>query len=169
MKRALLGVAALSLALSACGTSNDRASSTDAPDTAASAPETRRATETAAPKADHDHEATVTTPPKAVSDVKVSPGQAKDGFVGAASDAKLDSCAKAGSDWKVSGSVKNPTAGAASYRIYVAMNAVGTTETRALKQIDVTARAGETKKWSASAPVSGKLSCILRVERTAAS
>ena len=113
--------------------------------------------------------ATTVAPTEAVTDVSVQPGLSKDKFVGAASDVKTETCAADAGGWSASGTVTNASGAAASYRIYVAFNAKGTTDTRGLVQRDVKVADGKTEKWKASAKVAGKdLICILRVERTAA-
>ncbi len=108
-------------------------------------------------------------PPVAVAAVSIPPGQAKDGFVGAASDVTTEVCKLDGDHWSMSGLVKNSSGSAARYRIYVALNAVGSTDTRALIQTDVKVDNGATVPWSARADVTDDvLQCILRVERVKA-
>jgi hypothetical protein len=110
-----------------------------------------------------------TTPTQAVSQVSVQPGQSTDKFVGAASDVTTDSCKKEGGSWKISGKVKNSSGSTAKYRIYVALNRKGSTDTRGLLQVDKTVDNGKTEDWSTSAAIGDDdLICILRVERTAA-
>jgi hypothetical protein len=110
-----------------------------------------------------------TTPTQAVSQVSVQPGQSTDKFVGAASDVTTDSCKKEGGSWKISGKVKNSSGSTAKYRIYVALNRKGSTDTRGLLQVDKTVDNGKTEDWSTSAAIGDdELICILRVERTAA-
>lgn len=113
---------------------------------------------------------TIAPPATAVSNVSQQPGVADDSFVGAAADAKVQTCVGDAASWKVKGSVTNPTGAKAKYRIYVALNKAGTTETKALQQVNVELRAGATQEWETTADVVAKdLICILRVERTSAS
>jgi hypothetical protein len=108
-------------------------------------------------------------PTQAVSQVSVQPGQSTDKFVGAASDVTTDVCTQDGGTWKVSGKVKNSSGAAANYRIYVALNRKGSTDTRGLLQVDKTVQDGKSEDWSTSAELADvDLICILRVERTAA-
>ncbi len=108
-------------------------------------------------------------PTQAVSQVSVQPGQSTDKFVGAASDVTTDVCTQDGGTWKVSGKVKNSSGAAANYRIYVALNRKGSTDTRGLLQVDKTVQDGKSEDWSTSAELADNdLICILRVERTAA-
>ena len=113
--------------------------------------------------------ATTVAPTEAVTDVSVQPGLSKDKFVGAASDVKTETCGADAGGWSASGTVTNASGAAATYRVYVAFNVKGTTDTRGLVQTDVKVADAKTEKWKASAKVAGKdLICILRVERTAA-
>ena len=105
---------------------------------------------------------------KAVTDVAVQPGLSGDKFVGAASDVKTTSCKRSGDHWAASGTVTNKSGKDAGYRIYVAFNRVGSTDTRALVQTDVAVANGKSQPWEAVAAVTDEaLTCILRVERTA--
>ena len=105
---------------------------------------------------------------KAVTDVAVQPGLSGDKFVGAASDVKTTSCKRSGDHWAASGTVTNKSGKDAGYRIYVAFNRVGSTDTRALVQTDVAVANGKSQPWEAVATVTDEaLTCILRVERTA--
>lgn len=105
---------------------------------------------------------------KAVTDVAVQPGLSGDKFVGAASDVKTTSCKRSGDHWAASGTVTNKSGKDAGYRIYVAFNRVGSTDTRALIQTDVAVANGKSQPWEAVATVTDEaLTCILRVERTA--
>ena len=110
-----------------------------------------------------------TAPTQAVSNVSIQPGQSTDKFVGAASDVTTDVCKKDGAGWTISGKVKNTSGAAANYRIYVALNRKGTTDTRALLQVDKSVANGKTEPWATKAAVTdANLVCILRVERTSA-
>ncbi len=103
---------------------------------------------------------------QAVTSLTESPGLATDGFVGALKDVKVTSCQLDGAAWNANGTVTNSSGTDASYRIYVAFNVKGTTDTKAVIQADVDVANGKTEKWSASADVADKdLQCILRVER----
>lgn len=105
---------------------------------------------------------------KAVTDVAVQPGLSGDKFVGAASDVKTTSCKRSGDHWAAGGTVTNKSGKDAGYRIYVAFNRVGSTDTRALVQTDVAVPNGKSQAWEAVAAVTDEaLTCILRVERTA--
>ena len=105
---------------------------------------------------------------KAVTDVAVQPGLSGDKFVGAASDVKTTSCKRSGDHWAASGTVTNKSGKDAGYRIYVAFNRVGSTDTRALVQTDLAVPNGKSQPWEAVAAVTDEaLTCILRVERTA--
>lgn len=105
---------------------------------------------------------------KAVTDVAVQPGLSGDKFVGAVSDVKTTSCKRSGDHWAASGTVTNKSGKDAGYRIYVAFNRVGSTDTRALVQTDVAVANGKSQPWEAVATVTDEaLTCILRVERTA--
>jgi hypothetical protein len=116
-----------------------------------------------------DSQPSDTTPKQAVSSVSIQPGQSTDKFVGAASDVTTEVCKSDGTDWVVSGKVKNSSGAAANYRIYVALNRKGSTDTRALVQVDKSVADGKTEPWDIKAAVSDSdLVCILRVERTAA-
>ena len=109
-----------------------------------------------------------TAPKQAVSNVSIQPGQSTDEFVGAATDVTTDVCKRDGAGWTISGKVKNTSGAAANYRIYVALNRKGSTNTRALVQVDKAVANGKTESWSAKAEVTDPdLVCILRVERTA--
>ncbi len=104
----------------------------------------------------------------AVTDVETPPGVSNDKFVGAASDVKTESCARVDTGWTASGTVTNSSGAAANYRIYVAFNRKGTTDTRALVQTNVSVPDGATQPWKAeAASTDTDLFCILRVERTA--
>ena len=106
---------------------------------------------------------------RAVTSVIVQPGSSDDGFVGAASDATTEHCVKSADGWTADGKMTNTSGSNANYRVYVAFNAVGSTDTKALVQINVAAKQGSRVAWSAKAVgVSGALECILRVERVAA-
>ncbi len=110
-----------------------------------------------------------TTPTQAVSNVSIQPGQSTDKFVGAAADVTTDVCKADGAGWKASGTVKNSSGAAANYRIYVALNRKGSTDTRALLQVDKSVANGKTVPWEVDVAVSdADLVCIMRVERTAA-
>jgi PBP1b-binding outer membrane lipoprotein LpoB len=105
-----------------------------------------------------------------LTDVKQAPGTGTD-FTGALADTKVQHCDPKGDGWTVDGTVKNPTDSAADYRIYVSLlNASG--DTRALVEVDSTGvDAGASKDWSVDIPAKDEknLSCVLRVERYAAS
>lgn len=108
-------------------------------------------------------------PTQAVSQVLVQPGQSTDKFVGAASDVTTDTCKQEGGSWKISGKVKNSSGSKADYRIYVALNRKGSTDTRGLLQVNKTVEDGKSEEWSTSAVLGDDdLICILRVERIAA-
>ena len=110
-----------------------------------------------------------TAPKQAFSQVLIQPGQSTDKFVGAASDVTTDVCKQEGGSWKISGKVKNSSGSAANYRIYVALNRKGSTDTRGLLQVDKSVQDGKTEEWSTTAALADDdLICILRVERTAA-
>ena len=110
-----------------------------------------------------------TTPTQAVSNVSIQPGQSTDKFVGAAADVTTNVCKADGAGWKASGTVKNSSGAAANYRIYVALNRKGSTDTRALLQVDKSVANGKTEPWEVDAAViDADLICIMRVERTAA-
>lgn len=102
-----------------------------------------------------------------ITNVTNAPGSGA-GLVGALADSTVKTCELSGGAWKVAGTVKNPTQGKASYRIYVSLlDAKG--GTRALQEVDVAAAAGATETWSAEIATAEKgLSCVLRVERYAA-
>lgn len=113
--------------------------------------------------------ATTAAPTEAVTNISVQPGLSKDKFVGAATDVKTETCAANATGWGAAGTVTNKSGANAKYRIYVAFNAKGSTDTRALVQSDVAVANGKTEKWTASAKLADKdLICILRVERTTA-
>jgi hypothetical protein len=104
-----------------------------------------------------------TAAPNSISE---QPGQAKDNYVGALKDVKMTSCKLDGASWTADGTVTNPTDADATYRIYVALNVKGSTDTKALIEADVDVAKGKTEKWAAAADVADKdLMCILRVER----
>ncbi len=110
---------------------------------------------------------TVAAPKPAVGKVDVAPGQSTDDFEGAASDVTTETCKLDGDQWTIDGSVTNKSGSDASYRIYVAMNKKGTTETVALIQVNASVANDKTEKWSTAAEVSDTdLVCVLRVERT---
>jgi hypothetical protein len=110
-----------------------------------------------------------TAPTEALSNVSIQPGQSTDKFVGAASDVTTDVCKPDGAGWTASGKVKNSSGAAANYRIYVALNRKGSTDTRALLQVDKSVADGKTEPWEVKAAVTdADLICIMRVERTAA-
>jgi hypothetical protein len=103
---------------------------------------------------------------QAVTSISEQPGQATDGFVGAAKDVKLESCKLDGAAWAANGTVTNSSESDASYRIYVAFNVKGSTDTKAAIQANVDVAKGKTEKWDVTADVADKdLQCILRVER----
>lgn len=107
-------------------------------------------------------------PVQAVTNVIVQPGLSDDGFVGAASDVTTEHCELASGRWAVDGKVTNSSGSDASYRIYVALNRKGTTDTRALLQVNMDVPDGKTVPWTTAAELSDSdLICILRVERTA--
>lgn len=142
--RALLaaGAAVLTIGLVGCTGGTDRAQPTSTP------------TASATPDA-----------PPAVTDIVDTPGSGE-GLVGALADSTTTTCALDGTSWTVEGTVTNPSADAASYRIYVSLLA-GSGETRALQQVNVDAVApAASAPWAASIPVPDDgLSCVLRVER----
>jgi hypothetical protein len=110
-----------------------------------------------------------TGPTQAVSNVSIQPGQSTDKFVGAVADVTTDVCKSDGAGWTISGKVKNASGSAANYRIYVALNRKGTTDTRALLQVDKSVADGKTEPWETKAAVTDSdLVCIMRVERTPA-
>jgi pyruvate/2-oxoglutarate dehydrogenase complex dihydrolipoamide acyltransferase (E2) component len=112
-------------------------------------------------------EVTVAAPKPAVGKVDVPPGQSTDDFEGAASDVTTETCKLDGDQWTIDGSVTNKSGSDASYRIYVAMNKKGTTETVALIQVNASVANDKTEKWSTAAAVTDTdLVCVLRVERT---
>lgn len=145
------------VALVACSDDKGGAGN-DVPTTVAEAATT--APTTAAP--------TTTAKPPTVVSVKTQPGTGT-GFEGAKADVKLVDCESAGGSWTATGSVTNPTAAAANYRIYVAF-IDATSDTRGLVEVDVDAlAAGASKDWSGElALAEPDLTCVLRVERTAA-
>jgi hypothetical protein len=111
---------------------------------------------------------TDTAPTQAVSNVSIQPGQSTDKFVGAASDVTTDVCKNDGAGWTASGKVKNSSGAAANYRIYVALNRKGSTDTRALLQVDKAVADGKTEPWEVKAAITDSdLVCIMRIERTA--
>ncbi len=113
--------------------------------------------------------ATTAAPMQAVTNISIQPGLSKDKFVGAATDVKTERCSADATGWSASGTVTNTSGSNATYRIYVAFNAKGSTDTRGLVQADVAVSNGKTEKWKATAKLADKdLICILRVERTTA-
>jgi hypothetical protein len=105
----------------------------------------------------------------AVTSLTEQPGSADDDFVGAAKDVTLESCGLSDGKWKAKGTVANTSGAAAKYRIYIALNAPGTTDTKAVVQVDVDVADGKTEKWTAEANLATpELQCILRVERAKA-
>jgi hypothetical protein len=115
------------------------------------------------------NDATSDTLTPAVTALTEQPGSSDDDFVGAAKDVKLESCKLSDGKWKANGTVTNASGADAKYRIYVALNAPGTTDTKAVVQVDAEVADGKTAKWSAEANVAQPdLTCILRVERAKA-
>ncbi len=103
---------------------------------------------------------------QAVTSIVEQPGLAKDGYVGAAKDVKLATCNLDGAAWAADGTVTNNSDSDASYRIYVAFNVKGSTDTKAVSEADIDVAKGKTEKWNVTADVADKdLQCILRVER----
>lgn len=100
-----------------------------------------------------------------ITDIEDTPGSGPD-LEGALADSKVTTCERDGDEWKVDGTVTNPTEDKAKYRIYVSLLS-GTNDTRALVQVDVEDVAPDaTEDWDVSIPVAEDgLSCILRVER----
>jgi hypothetical protein len=122
-------------------------------------------TPTAKPTPKPTASASATALSPGITDITDPPGTGE-GLAGALKDTTVTACAQKGTGWSVTGTVTNPTADAANYRIYVSLlNAAN--DTRALKQVDVDALAPAAKAdWSADIPVDEKnLSCVLRVER----
>ena len=103
--------------------------------------------------------------------VNVQPGLAKDGFVGARQDVSVDRCERVDDGWMASGEVTNSSGTDADYRIYVALNVDNTSTTRGLVEVDAAVADGKTEPWEVVVPLDEiwGLSCILRVERVAAS
>jgi len=100
-----------------------------------------------------------------ITDIEDTPGSGED-LEGALADSKVESCERDGDEWKVSGTVTNPTDKKADYRIYVSL-LNGTNDTRALVQVDVDeVKKEKTKDWKVEIPVAeDDLTCVLRVER----
>jgi hypothetical protein len=96
----------------------------------------------------------------------VLPGTSQDGFTGALEDVEGLDCRAAGEGWAFSGTVRNPTAEPADYRIYVAL-LDDAQQTRSVTQVTVDdLAAGEQRPWQGSADVDAEgLRCVLRVER----
>jgi hypothetical protein len=120
---------------------------------------------TAKPTPKPSASATALTP--GVTDVTNAPGTGEN-LTGALKDTTVTACSQKGSSWTVSGTATNPTDAAADYRIYVSLlNA--TSDTRALKEVDVSAlAAGAKTDWTTDIAVPDKnLTCVLRVERYA--
>lgn len=105
----------------------------------------------------------------AAIETDIHPGTAEDDFVGALVDVTELDCTGDGAAWRAQGLVTNPTAAAASYRIYVSFLAEDG-DTRGLVQVDVEdVEAGATEEWGTSMAIDGDdLRCVLRVERTEA-
>lgn len=108
----------------------------------------------------------VPTPPPTVR-VQVDHPPATGAFAGAREDVEMAGCAGTdGGAWVAEGSVTNPAAAVADYRIYVSfLDRTG--ETLALVETSVPAVGpDETSSWQASTPVvAAGLRCVLRVER----
>ena len=100
-----------------------------------------------------------------ITDIEDTPGSGDD-LEGALADSKVESCEREGDEWKVRGTVTNPTDKKADYRIYVSL-LNGTNDTRALVQVDVDDVKKETsEEWDVDIPVAEDgLTCVLRVER----
>jgi len=100
----------------------------------------------------------------------VAPGLGEDDFVGARQDVTLDTCEKADAGWIASGEISNTSGNDADYRIYVALNPAGGSETRALVEVDANVSDGDTAPWEVTIPITDTdgLTCILRVERVEA-
>lgn len=100
-----------------------------------------------------------------ITDIEDTPGSGEN-LEGALADSKVATCERDGDEWKVAGTVTNPTDTKAKYRIYVSLLS-GTNDTRALVQVDVEDVEPEaTEDWDVDIPVAeDELSCVLRVER----
>jgi hypothetical protein len=99
----------------------------------------------------------------------VLPGTADDGFAGARIDVTQVSCDRDGAAWRVAGTVTNPLATPASYRIYTSfVDPSGST--RALQLTEVRGvDPGEPRTFAGAADAdAADLECVLRVERVAA-
>ncbi|MBN9632100.1 MAG: hypothetical protein J0I18_16045 [Actinobacteria bacterium] len=100
----------------------------------------------------------------AVTQITHRPGT-QTGYVGALKDVKLGTCSADASPARFDGTVTNPTSTEQSYRIYVSLQAAGSTI--GVHEVDVRGVSGHaTQKWSGTLPA-GKpgATCILRVER----
>jgi hypothetical protein len=133
---------------------------------AAGATEAASAVDVSAPTVAADGSVAVApSAPDTSTQIKVEPGTAKDGFVGARSDVSKLTCKKASTDWVAEGIVSNSTKKAADYRIYVSF--MSGTETKGLVEVDVAdVEPGVSKDWDVSAALDANdVNCILRVER----
>ena len=110
---------------------------------------------------------TPTTTPNAVISIANQPGEGE--FEGALEDVGDIGCAAAEGVWTSSGTVTNPTEGAASYRIFVSfLDAAG--ETLALIETNLDALdPAESREFAVDFPSdAADVTCVLRVERRAA-
>ena len=171
----LIGLIVCGLSLGACSSDDDStvappASVADSKVASASSDVGSGADTTVATASDSANDTNVDSAPVvAVTSIEEQPGASDDDFVGAAKDVTLKSCKLSGSKWVAEGTVTNESGGDAKYRIYVALNAPGTTDTKALVQANVEVPDGKTETWSVEADVATPdLTCILRVERAAA-
>jgi hypothetical protein len=123
----------------------------------------------AAPLAGCGADGKTSAPPAspAVARVSVPPGTAT-GFVGARIDVTGLDCEQAGSVWRVTGKVRNPSARPADYRIYTSF-LTRESDTRGVLQTDVKGVGpGVERRWSGQLAIPDEgLHCVLRVERTA--
>jgi len=116
-------------------------------------------------------ETTITTPDRVttVTNYSIAPGMATDGYAGARSDIGNFTCTKSRDAWTATGTVTNPTAALAAYRVYVSFvdsqdRALGVVQTE-LPNVAL----GVATPWTATAAITGTdLTCILRVERVVA-
>ena len=107
-------------------------------------------------------------PSETVTEVTVEPGTAT-GYEGARADVTDLRCERDGERWTVAGTVRNPPARPAAYRISPSFLAEDN-DTRGLVQTDVSDLGpDEQQEWAGELEIGGDdLSCVLRVERTPA-
>ena len=101
-----------------------------------------------------------------VISVVIEPGTGE-GFVGARSDASINTCERQADQWTVAGTVRNPTEQPVSYRIYASLvDTAG--DSYGVLQIDVERVEPSTAAdWSGTLDLNEPdLRCVLRVERT---